>query len=87
MNLRFEISYLKFLSSGDPCVAVPPVPIPNTEVKRLSADGSASLGCARVGRCQSYPVGSVKTDPAGPFFFEEEPGLSRRFPRLEFVNF
>jgi hypothetical protein len=33
---------------------VPPVPIPNTEVKRCSPDGSASIGCARVGHCQSY---------------------------------
>src|SRR5580692_11516761 len=32
----------------------PPVPIPNTEVKRAFADGSASLGCARVGRCQYH---------------------------------
>ena len=32
----------------------PPVPIPNTEVKRCRADGSASIGCARVGRCQDY---------------------------------
>ena len=39
--------------SGDPCVTVPPVPIPNTEVKRHSSDGSACIACARVGRCQS----------------------------------
>ena len=32
----------------------PPVPIPNTEVKRCRADGSASIGCARVGHCQDY---------------------------------
>ena len=41
--------------SGDPSAVVPPVPIPNTEVKRCSPDGSASLGCARVGRCQNPP--------------------------------
>ncbi len=45
---------LRHYSSGDPSAAEPPVPIPNTEVKRCSADGSASRGCARVGRCQSY---------------------------------
>jgi hypothetical protein len=33
---------------------VPPVPIPNTEVKRHSANGSACIACARVGRCQYY---------------------------------
>src|SRR5580658_2749843 len=40
--------------SGDPSAVAPPVPIPNTEVKRCSPDGSTSLGRARVGRCQSY---------------------------------
>ena len=39
-------------SSGDHSAVAPPVPIPNTEVKRRSPDGSASLGCARVGRRQ-----------------------------------
>jgi hypothetical protein len=43
----------RFLSSGDFCVVAPPVPIPNTEVKHHSSDGSACLACARVGRCQS----------------------------------
>ena len=41
--------------SGDPSAVEPPVPIPNTEVKRCSPDGSASIGCARVGRCQNPP--------------------------------
>lgn len=41
--------------SGDPSAVEPPVPISNTEVKRCSPDGSASLGCARVGRCQNPP--------------------------------
>src|SRR6202007_1143795 len=40
--------------AGDRSAVVPPVPIPNTEVKRCSPDGSASIGCARVGHCQSY---------------------------------
>src|SRR5689334_18835511 len=40
--------------SGDPSAVAPPVPIPNTEVKRCSPDDSASLGCAKVGRRQSY---------------------------------
>ena len=39
---------------------VPPVPIPNTEVKRCSPNGSASLGCARVGRRQNYEPRPVK---------------------------
>lgn len=32
----------------------PPVPIPNTEVKRCSPDDSACLACAKVGRRQYY---------------------------------
>src|SRR5437588_5417285 len=41
-------------TSGDPSAVAPPVPIPNTEVKRCSPDDSASLGCAKVGRRQYY---------------------------------
>ena len=39
--------------SGDPSAVEPPVPIPNTEVKRCSPDDSAPIGCAKVGRRQS----------------------------------
>jgi hypothetical protein len=57
----------KAFTSGDICVVAPPVPIPNTEVKHHSPDGSASTGCARVGSCQKY------TTPSGEslmgFFF------------------
>jgi hypothetical protein len=54
-DFAFEISDLKFeiaKPSGDLRDVAPPVPIPNTEVKRVIADGSASIGCARVGRRQ-----------------------------------
>jgi hypothetical protein len=44
---------------------VPPVPIPNTAVKPRAANGSRTLGPARVGRCQVY----------GPVLRNEEPGL------------
>ena len=40
-------------TSGDHSAVAPPVPIPNTEVKRCSPDGSATIGCARVGRRQN----------------------------------
>src|SRR5687767_1776606 len=40
--------------SGDINAVVPPVPIPNTEVKRRSPDDSASIGRAKVGRCQYF---------------------------------
>ena len=52
--------------SGDPSAVAPPVPIPNTEVKRCSPDDSASLGCAKVGRRQSLRPVSWKQE-AGPF--------------------
>ena len=40
-------------NSGDTSAVVPPVPIPNTAVKRCSPDGSAAIGRARVGRRQN----------------------------------
>src|SRR6478752_5245080 len=40
-------------ASGDHSAVEPPVPIPNTEVKRCSANGSRTTGPARVGRCQN----------------------------------
>src|SRR3954462_11577353 len=47
------------LRSGDISVVAPPVPIPNTEVKRCSPDGSTAKGRARVGRRQNkMPGGS-----------------------------
>ena len=45
----------------------PPVPIPNTEVKRCSPDDSTSIGCAKVGRRQSYEPVSAKAG-TGSFF-------------------
>ena len=42
------------LKFGDNSEKVTPVPIPNTEVKLLSADGSWGLTPVRVGRRQAY---------------------------------
>jgi hypothetical protein len=39
--------------SGDDGEKVTPVPIPNTAVKLLSADGSWGIAPVRVGRCQA----------------------------------
>ncbi len=39
--------------SGGDSEEVTPVPIPNTEVKLFSADGSWGLPPARVGRCRA----------------------------------
>ena len=41
------------MRSGDYGKKVTPVPIPNTEVKLLSADGSWGIAPVRVGRCQA----------------------------------
>ena len=45
-------SSLPYLPGGHSAV-VPPVPIPNTEVKCSHADGSATYVCVRVGHCQA----------------------------------
>ena len=42
------------LPSGDQSEVEPPGPIPNPEVKRLSANGSGTIGPVRVGRRQVY---------------------------------
>lgn len=60
--------------SGDPCMVAPPVPIPNTEVKRHSSDGSACLACARVGRCQS--LCPVTGKPVSGHLFFGAPGVA-----------
>jgi hypothetical protein len=49
---RTKFSSIKY-RSGDDGEKVTPVPIPNTEVKLLSADGSEGFPFARVGRCQA----------------------------------
>ena len=47
---------------------VPPVPIPNTAVKPRAANGSRTLGPARVGRCQVMARMLRKQHP-GPLIF------------------
>lgn len=46
----------------------PPVPIPNTAVKRRCADGSAALGGVRVGRRQNRRSPASLEDAGLPFF-------------------
>jgi hypothetical protein len=43
---------------GDYCGGVPPLPIPNREVKTASADGTARM-CGRVGRRHLLPQNSI----------------------------
>ena len=46
----------------------PPVPIPNTEVKRCCADDSMAKGYAKVGRRQYPRPVQVKARTGRPFF-------------------
>ena len=54
-NFLLDISNEMFImiKSGNDGREVTPVPIPNTEVKLSSADGSWDLVPVRVGRCQA----------------------------------
>src|SRR5512133_2563835 len=84
------------LGSGDNSVVAPPVPIPNTEVKRCSPDGSTAIGRARVGRRQNKMPGELLI---GHFAFFPMVGprvpvnahsrsrtCIRRAPRLDFAT-
>src|SRR5476651_1421651 len=51
-SLNFTLSPQGESLSGDYRRGVPPVPIPNTAVKPSAANGSRTLGPARVGHCQ-----------------------------------
>ena len=72
--LTYLVRLPKFLSIspigdsilGDHRRGVPPVPIPNTAVKPRAANGSRTLGPARVGRCQVY--GPVLRKKSRAFF-------------------
>ena len=52
-KISFIIENVRYKMSGDDGEKVTPVPIPNTEVKLLSADGSKGPPLVRVGRCQA----------------------------------
>ena len=53
MLSSFEGTKFLIYMSGDDGKEVTPVPIPNTEVKLFSADGSWGSPPVRVGRCQA----------------------------------
>src|SRR3954471_18811059 len=75
------LSFIQFLRKeykfpGDHIPGVPPVPIPNTAVKPRVADGSRTLGPARVGRCQVYGPDVAKA-ASGPSYFSYPPRVPR----------
>ena len=52
---------------------VPPVPIPNTAVKPRAANGSRTIGPARVGRRQVYGPDAGNTSVRASFFEALDP--------------
>ena len=71
-----------FSFPGDHLPGVPPVPIPNTAVKPRAANGSRTLGPARVGCCQVYGPVCRKTNRAS-FFAVDAKSL---LPRSDFYG-
>ena len=65
--------------SGDNNAVAPPVPIPNTEVKRCSPDDSTSIGCAKVGRRQSYAPSLAKAGGGAFSLYRNLPVLQMLF--------
>ena len=53
-HIRLSGSGPESFFPGDHSERATPVPIPNTEVKPLSADGTAGYFCGRVGRRQVF---------------------------------
>jgi hypothetical protein len=76
-SLRKQRNATPVTESGDHSAVAPPVPIPNTEVKRCSPDGSACIACARVGRRQNLCPASWKQG-AGLFRAIPLPLMRRR---------
>ncbi len=56
---------------GGLSAVVPPDPMPNSEVKRRSADGSVGSPHARVGNCQASKLANGKTSHAMHDTFRE----------------
>ena len=72
--------------SGGYCGGVPPLPIPNREVKPASADGTA-MQCGRVGRRLLFKVRVPRSLTCGPGVFmsgrlEGRPCLPARISRI-----
>jgi hypothetical protein len=73
--------------SGDHSTVEPPSPIPNLEVKRCRADGSAAIGRARVGRCQFFSPPSFRSRKGGGVFFVPEKRAGALAVNLEMAEF
>ena len=76
------ISYkcVKNRNSGDHSVGVPPLPIPNREVKPTRADGTA-LSCGRVGHRHFYtPVRVISKKLKTLTFYREKEVFCKKRP-------
>jgi hypothetical protein len=63
--------------SGDNSAVAPPVPIPNTAVKRCSPDGSTAIGRARVGRRQNKTPSMFEENVLGVLLSDLRLGSAR----------
>ena len=70
--------------SGDHGTVEPPVPIPNTEVKRCSADDSRAKGPAKVGRRQFQPPNTTTPVPKRRGLLRCDPAVPADYPPLFF---
>ena len=71
---------------GGSSAVVPPDPMPNSEVKRRSADGSVGSPHARVGNCQASNKWKAPYESAGLFAMGNL-GNGRRSKTTVFADF
>ena len=68
LSFRYRILLLKQFLLGDHSEMEPPDPLPNSEVKRLSANGSVGFPHARVGHRQAPNYGKPRSRCDRGFF-------------------
>ena len=73
-----SISSVCFFPGGHGGVATP-VPIPNTEVKGSSGEGTAGIARGRVARCQDFFFGGGCRWISSPFSFVPRQRAGRRW--------
>ncbi len=66
-SFSVKVWHLEKNLSGGCSAVVPPDPMPNSEVKRRSADGSVGSPHARVGNCQTSNKNKRPSRKTGPF--------------------
>jgi hypothetical protein len=69
--MEFVLSLSLLIFPGDHSEEVTPVPIPNTEVKGLSGNGTILRRGGRVARCRGYNFGRLTLGVDRPFFCDQ----------------